>query len=576
MLRIVLDWHSVYDLVEIPSQMHTMMKCLQKWLGLQLLLLTLVAHAADIDAPVWQRYAETADLLELAEHQNESMRFKLLNSKVLDKNSLWAPFLEELSEFPAARYEALKSLILQKDIAAIQQSVANGELSYAELTTFYIYRIREIETDDSRFINATISLNPDAIDRARSFDRQREQGRDVAPYSMFGMPVLLKDNIGFSGLATTAGAIALQNNHSANAFITYRLLDNGAVIIGKANLSEWAYFFCNDCPSGYSALGGQTLNPYGRKLFGTGGSSSGSAAAMAANLATVAIGSETSGSILSPASANSAVGLKPTTGSLSRSGIVPISASLDTAGPITRNVADAVVLFNAMAGFDTEDLAMPLISQDFALIYRIVDLRGKRLGILENFEDDTFYQRAISLLTGNGADAISVNLAATDRPRFTELLGAEMRRDLAIYLERYAAAAVPITNIAELQTFNREELDIRAPYGQGLIDMMAQLQLSETELEALRRELQSAAQVQLQQLFTDSRLDVLLSINNRNAGLAALANFPALTIPMGYEDDGRPIGLTLIAPPFQEQELIDIGAQFERLSQARVLPQAYR
>ncbi|MEX0964511.1 MAG: amidase family protein [Pseudohongiellaceae bacterium] len=553
-----------------------MMKCLQKWLGLQLLLLTLVAHAADIDAPVWQRYAETADLLELAEHQNESMRFKLLNSKVLDKNSLWAPFLEELSEFPAARYEALKSLILQKDIAAIQQSVANGELSYAELTTFYIYRIREIETDDSRFINATISLNPDAIDRARSFDRQREQGRDVAPYSMFGMPVLLKDNIGFSGLATTAGAIALQNNHSANAFITYRLLDNGAVIIGKANLSEWAYFFCNDCPSGYSALGGQTLNPYGRKLFGTGGSSSGSAAAMAANLATVAIGSETSGSILSPASANSAVGLKPTTGSLSRSGIVPISASLDTAGPITRNVADAVVLFNAMAGFDTEDLAMPLISQDFALIYRIVDLRGKRLGILENFEDDTFYQRAISLLTGNGADAISVNLAATDRPRFTELLGAEMRRDLAIYLERYAAAAVPITNIAELQTFNREELDIRAPYGQGLIDMMAQLQLSETELEALRRELQSAAQVQLQQLFTDSRLDVLLSINNRNAGLAALANFPALTIPMGYEDDGRPIGLTLIAPPFQEQELIDIGAQFERLSQARVLPQAYR
>lgn len=557
-----------------------MLKSFRKALSFQLLfflsLIAVAASAAEDRSTVWQRYDESADLQELAGHENESMHFKLLNSKVLDKNSLWAPFLDELSAFSASRYEALKPLILEKDIASIQRAVASGDLSYTELTTFYIYRIREIEVDDSRFINAVIALNPAAIERARSLDQQREQGRAVAEHSMFGIPVLLKDNIGFDGLPTTAGALALADNRTANAFITNRLMENGAVILGKANLSEWAYFFCNGCPSGYSAVGGQTLNPYGRKSFGTGGSSSGSGASMAANLATVAIGSETSGSILSPASANSSVGLKPTTGSLSRTGIVPISATLDTAGPITRSVADAVTLFNAMAGFDEADSAMPLISEDLALVYREIGLSGKRLGILDSFEDDPFYQKAIGLLTNNGADAISVSLDAPRNARFSELLGGEMVRDLALYLENFSSPNVDIANIAELQAFNLEDIDLRAPYGQGLVDMMSGLELSAAELEALRAELQTAAEAQLQQVFAEGEIDVLLSINNRNAGLAALANYPALTIPMGYQEDGRPIGLTLVAPSFQEQELIDIGAAFERLSRARMLPENFR
>lgn len=556
------------------------MNCFRKFLLLNLLLvlscLSLYVSAAEDVPVVWERYDESADLQELAEHENQSMHFKLLNSKVLDKNSLWAPFLDELSAFAVDRYEALKPLILEKEIASIQRAVANGELSYAELTTFYIFRIREIETDNSRFINAVISLNPNAIERAHSLDAQREQGRAVAEDSMFGIPVLLKDNIGFAGLATTAGALALAENRTTNAFIAERLVENGAIILGKANLSEWAYFFCTGCPSGYSAMGGQTLNPYGRKSFGTGGSSSGSAAAMAANLATVAIGSETSGSILSPASANSSVGLKPTTGSLSRTGIVPISATLDTAGPITRSVADAVTLFNAMAGFDEADSAMPLISDDLALIYREVSLNGKRLGILDSFEGDPFYQQAIGLLTSNGADAVPVSLNAARNPRFSELLGGEMVRDLAAYLENFASSNVSISNIADLRVFNAEDSALRAPYGQGLVDMMSELDLGVEELEALRAELQSAAEAGLQQIFAAGELDVLLSINNRNAGMAALANYPALTIPMGYQEDGRPIGLTLIAPSFQEQELVDVGAVFERLARARVLPENYQ
>lgn len=545
-------------------------------LVLQIVLLPSPLLAAENPAPVWERYDESGDIAELALHENPRMRFKLLNSKLLDKNELWLPFTDELANFSVTDYETLKPLIMDRSISAIQQSVADGLLTYEALVKFYIYRIREIETDNSLFINAVISLNPAALSRARTLDQLRQRGFEVEPGSMFGIPVLLKDNIGFQGLPTTAGAIALQNNHSENAFIVDQLQTNGAVILGKANLSEWAYFFCQECPSGYSAMGGQTLNPYGRKLFGTGGSSSGSGASVAANFATVAVGSETSGSILSPASANSLVGLKPTTGNLSRSGVVPISATLDTTGPLSRSVADAVSLFNAMTGYDQADMAMPLISEDFSLIYRLSSLEGKRLGVIDSYNDNEFYQAAVELLAANGASAVPLDFSAESSDRFAEFLGAEMVHDLPLYLAQYAADDVAIASIADLQAFNEVAIELRAPYGQGLVDMMAQLNLTETELESLREGLQAAASNQLDQLFSDFDLDVLLSINNSNASLAALANYPALTIPMGYEENGRPIGLTLIAPSFQEQDLIDVGARFEQLSQSRKIPEAYQ
>ena len=534
-----------------------------------ILLLSMPVHRASAQ---WQRYDETADLAELAGHENPRMHFQLLNSKLLDKNDLWQAFAAELSQFTTSDYEALKPLILDQSIGSLQLAVAAGRLSYEVIVTFYIYRIREIESDDERYINAVIALNAAAITRARMLDELRSGGTNVDADSIFGMPVLLKDNIGFDGLPTTAGAVALRENMTGNAFITDRLEEQGAIILGKANLSEWAYFFCNDCPSGYSALGGQTLNPYGRFTFGTGGSSSGSAAATAANYAVVAVGSETSGSILSPASANSLVGLKPTTGNLSRTGIVPISATLDTAGPIARSVADVVVMFNAMAGYDQNDMAMPLISDDFSLEYRVIDMQGRRLGIVEALADNSHYMAAVHLLADSGATTIELEFSPDRDDRFSQLLGGEMVRDLALYLDRFASSAVEITSISELRAFNEGNTDLRAPYGQGLVDMMAELDLSAAELELIRQELQSAARAQLDQLFDESKLDVLLSVNNRHAGIAALANYPALTIPMGYAEDGRPIGLTLFAPPFREQDLIDIGAMYEQLSKARKPP----
>ena len=523
----------------------------------------------------WERYDESDDLALLAEHENERMHFQLLNSKVLDKNFLWAPFAEDLANFSETDYLSMKSMILDRSIRELQQSVSSGALTYEQLVTFYIYRIREIESDNSRYLNGVISLNPDAIIRARRLDEVRQLGTSIITDSIFGIPVLLKDNINAAGMATTAGAVALQNNFTDNAFIVERLREKGAVIIGKANLSEWAYFFCNDCPSGYSAMGGQTLNPYGRFQFGTGGSSSGSGASTAANYATVAVGSETSGSILSPSSANSLVGLKPTTGSISRTGVVPISASLDTAGPMTRSVADLVILFNAMAGYDAADTAMPLISADMQLVYREVSLVGKRLGAQVRYADNEFYQNALNLLSTNEASIVEVSFEAQRQPQFGEFLGVEMKRDLALYLEQHAADEVLIDSIASLKLFNEQDMDLRAPYGQAEIDMMDELNYSGVEIEELRAELQDNARFQLDSIFEDLNIEVLISVNNQQASIAALANYPALTIPMGYEEDGRPIGITFIAPPFQEQLLIDVGVQFEQLIEARRTPADY-
>jgi len=524
---------------------------------------------------VWERFDETADLAELANHANDSMHFQLLQSKLTDKNELWQPFTAALDSMPDERYQFIKPLIVERSVIELQSAIADDLLSYEELTLFYIRRIRELALDEERYLNAVISLNPEALTAARQSDSERAQGRTIEVESLFGIPVLLKDNVGAAGMPTTAGAVALQDNHTRDAFITQRLKAAGAIILGKANLSEWAYFFCEECPSGYSALGGQTLNPYGRFEFGTGGSSAGSGAAVAANLAAVTVGSETSGSILSPASSNSAVGLKPTTGSLSRSGIVPISSTLDTAGPITRNVADAALLFNAMAGYDEEDTAMPLISADMQLELREVSLQEKRLGVLEAFTDIALYQSNLHILSEAGASLIDTQIPEFDSAGFGELLGAEMVRDLATYLNGWAHEDVEVTSVGEVQVFNNTDPELFAPYGQELIDMMVGLTLDDAELAELRQRLQEGARAALDSLFVEHRLDVLLSVNNRNAGIAALANYPALTIPMGYEESGRPMGLTLIAPPFQEQLLIDIGLQFERLTSARRLPAGY-
>jgi amidase len=539
-------------------------------LALSLTTVSICALAAESD------YDQAADLAQLAQHENERMHYILLKSRVQDISEQWQPFSAELDAFGESRYQQLKPLILEASVADLQAAVTAGDLDYTTITTFYLYRIREIESDSSRFLNGIIALNPNAIDRARELDAARRQALEMGRDPIYGIPVLLKDNVNAAGMATTAGAVALQQNHTGDAFITDQLRSKGAIILGKANLSEWAYYFCGGCPSGYSAVGGQTLNPYGRLEFNTGGSSAGSGATIAANYAAVAVGSETSGSILSPASANSLVGLKPTTGSLSRSGVIPISGSLDTTGPMTRNVADAVILFNAMAGYDQADSAMPLLSDGYSLEYREPALTGKRLGALSPFLNNPFFSEALAVMGEDGAVIVDVEMPDYDREGFSELLGGEMVRDLALYLENHGATQLSIDSVEALQQFNLQDMDIRAPYGQSEVDMMVGLEMSADELEVLRERLQRGARSVMESMFSDNDVIALLSVNNSSAGFAALANYPALTIPMGYEENGRPVGLTIIAPSFNEQVLVDIGARFEALTRARRIPPDYQ
>jgi amidase len=394
---------------------------------------------------------------------------------------------------------------------------------------------------------------------------------------------LLKDNIGFEGLPTTAGAAALAENYARDAFVTQRLKANGVVILGKANLSEWAYFFCTGCPSGYSALGGQTLNPYGRLKFNTGGSSAGSGAAIAGNYALAAVGSETAGSILSPSSANSLVGLKPTTGSLSRSGVVPISSTLDTTGPMARTLGDVVALFNAMAGYDQADTAMPRLTEDLKLLVRDTDLTGLRLGFPEALASEPLIVAAVSKLEAAGVVVVPVEFAPPDLFEEVQFMGAEMVRDLAEYLSVNASDEVSIETLSDLQAYNLDIPSERAPYGQALVDQMVDFEIffqsdiaaGEGEIARLKQIVVEEVGGYLNALFSRHDLDVLVRINNSGASAGAFANYPALTIPAGYRVSGQPVGVTFYAPSFQEQRLIDIGQKLEASGVMRQPPSGY-
>ena len=549
-----------------------------------LLMLSLAASATHSFAQSID-YDEEKDLAVLASNQNVRMHYQRLSSPLRSKETIWQGLERVIEAMPTDSddYRRLEALVLEKSASQLQTLVSQGALSYEEITRFFIARIHAIETDDQRYLNAVISLNPLAVDAARAADDERKEGKNIAPDSLFGLPILLKDNIGFEGLPTTAGAAALAENYARDAFVTQRLKANGVVILGKANLSEWAYFFCTGCPSGYSALGGQTLNPYGRLKFNTGGSSAGSGAAIAGNYALAAVGSETAGSILSPSSANSLVGLKPTTGSLSRSGVVPISSTLDTTGPMARTLGDVVALFNAMAGYDQADTAMPRLTEDLKLLVRDTDLTGLRLGFPEALASEPLIVAAVSKLEAAGVVVVPVEFAPPDLSEEAQFMGAEMVRDLTEYLSDNASDGVSIETLSDLQAYNLDIPSERAPYGQALVDQMVDFETffqsdiaaGEGEIARLKQIVVEEVGGYLNALFSRHDLDVLVRINNSGASAGAFANYPALTIPAGYRVSGQPVGVTFYAPSFQEQRLIDIGQKLEASGVMRQPPSGY-
>ncbi|MBG7611186.1 amidase [Polaribacter sp. BAL334] len=523
----------------------------------------------------FKKYDETIALKKQQNHQNGRMKFKLFQSKFIDMNEVFKPFNDDLAKFSEEDYQALKPIILEQNIPTIQKSIKDGNLTYEKLTLFYLYRIRKFESDSTLSLNSIISLNPDVVKQAKEKDKN---AKNIPDFSVYGMPILLKDNINTNNMPTTAGAVALKDNQTKNdAFIVEKLKESGALILGKVNLSEWAYFFCSGCPLGYSAIGGQTLNPYGRGEFETGGSSAGSGVTVAANFAVAAIGTETSGSITSPSSMNSVVGLKPTIGMLSRTGIVPISSTLDTPGPMTKNVIDNAILAQAMLGKDNADeSSFEVEKDDFnADIISKGSLKGKRLGVLQSLLTDTIYAATIEKLKNAGAELVELNPQQPSFNGFITLLNIDMKHDLPKYLANNADKSLFIKNVKSVVEFNKKDSLLRAPYGQQLFEGIVKDTTTLAQLEVVKQNLKLDGENYLKAL-KEQNLDAILSINNYHSGIAAVSFHPTLTVPMGYKKSGEPISLTFVGLPFSESNLLKIGYAFEQLSKARKMPKNYQ
>ena len=524
--------------------------------------------------PVWQPYDETELLAKNANNKNRSLRYKRIQSKIQDKNALWKKVAAQLNNFTEVDYQKLKTLILNQDIPTLQSHIKSGTLSYEKLTQWYLYRIMLFENDKNTALNNIISINPNAVKIAR----KKDKNKSAADHPLYGIPVLLKDNINVEGMVTTAGAAAFANNITRDAFITERIKAKGGIILGKTNLSEWANYICSDCPNGYSAMGGQTLNPYGLRIFDTGGSSSGSGSAMAANYAAASVGTETSGSILSPSSAHSLAGLKPTTGLLSRSGIVPISSTFDTPGSMTRNVTDNAILLSAMLGADVTDEATNANPQNKFNWEEIKtgSFNGVRSGVYKNLLADSLYKKQVDKMESLGAIIITIEAEPFANKGFGTILDADMKLDVPAYIKNSGNKNLPYKSIADIMAFNSQDSSIRIPYGQGLFAGIVRDNTTKEELKNLKIDVRKNAIAYLEKQMQENKLDMILSIANRQAGLAAAANYPCLTVSMGYRSNGEPAGITFIARPWQELLLLKTGYAFEQATKERKMPQAYQ
>lgn len=533
-----------------------------------LIFLYLLLSGCNSSEKKWIPYDESSEITNNKTHSLERMQFKLIQSKFNDKNIWFSELDNYLKDFSEDDYEKLKPLIIEKDIPSIQTNIIQKKLTYEKLVLFYLFRIKKIEFNKNTYLNSIISLNPNIVLEARKKDKIKPE----SIYSLHGIPILLKDNINFDGLPTTAGAEILKNNIADDSFVVKKLKESGAVILGKTNLSEWAYYFCVGCPLGYSAIGGQTLNPYGRKEFESGGSSSGSGAAISANLSSVSLGSETSGSILSPSSLNSIVGLKPTIGLVSRTGIIPISNTLDTSGPMTKNVIDNVIVFNSIMGFDQDDShSKNKINIKYNEIINS-SLKDKRLGVFKSLLNDSLYLKTIEDIKRAGGIIIEFEPPKINFLGFRKILDVEMKNELPKYLSTYFKDNMNIKNISDIINYNLQDSLNRSPYGQKIFEGIVSDNTGKEEFKKLKVRLKKEGERYFNESLKKYSLDAILSINNYHAAYAAAAYYPCLTVPMGYNKNGLPSNLTFISSSFEENKLYQLGFAYEKLSNKRVAP----
>src|SRR5450830_1435385 len=491
--------------------------------------------------------------------------------------------------------------VLDAGVAQQQELMQAGKLTSHALTSQYLARIKTIDKAGPR-LNAIIEINPEALKIALEMDRERGLKRVRGP--LHGIPVLLKDNIATGDrMSTTAGSLALDGVRAVkDAHIVTLLRNAGAVIIGKTNLSEWANMRSTKSVSGWSGRGGQTRNPYALDR-NTSGSSSGSGAAAAASLATLTVGTETDGSIVSPASTCGLVGIKPTLGLVSRSGIIPIAASQDTAGPMTRSVADAALLLAALAGHDREDASSdPLFAQapkapvDYAAALKPGGLQGKRIGVARNFFGsadgvDAVIEQALKVLVAQGAVLVDVKVPNIDKYNDSETAALlyEFKPGLAAWLAGYAPHA-PIRDMAGLIAFNEKNAarELRFFGQEHLAGAQAKGPLSDAAyVEAIATNRRYARAEGIDQVLQEHKLDALVAptggvawltdfINGDHYGgsfssPAAVAGYPHITVPAGFSH-GLPVGLSFVGGAFTESALIGMAYAYEQASHARRAP----
>ncbi len=481
-------------------------------------------------------------------------------------------------------------------VAALRAAMDSGAPNSATLTEYYLRRIARLNPA----LHAVITVNPAAADEAAASDSHRASGSPSRPLE--GIPVLVKDNIGVAGMPTTAGSPALLSAYPEDAFLVGRLRAAGAVIIGKANLSEWANFRSTHPTSGWSTLGGQTVNPYALDRNPS-GSSSGSAGGVAAGLAPLAIGTETDGSIVCPASACGVVGVKPTSGMISRRGIVPISPVQDTAGPIAATVSDAAVLLSVLAAADPQDpvdeRSVVPVSLTDSLDPEALD--GARLGVWRGGSAPAGAATAgvldmtVARLRSLGAVVVDpVELPDTEKIGDPEIMALEYEFKYGInaYLAWLASAAGfsgPGT-LAELIDFNKRNADlVLSRFGQETFERCEARSgsLHDPDYVSARRSATSLARTALEEPVASSSLDAIVSLTAcpawltdyllgdhdvfHTSGPAAVAGWPAVTVPAGYVS-GLPVGVSFVGPPWSEPRLIGLAYAFEQATQARRPP----
>tara|TARA_B100000073_G_scaffold128594_1_gene105300 strand:- start:3247 stop:4806 length:1560 start_codon:yes stop_codon:yes gene_type:complete len=483
-------------------------------------------------------------------------------------------------------------------ITMLQNGYIKGDFSVANVVEYYLNAIESIDINGPS-LNSIISVNPDALDIAKTLDNSLSKGKTISP--LFGIPIILKDNINTKdNMPTTAGSRILANSYPLkNSWVAEKLVKSNAIIIGKANLSEWANYRASFSSSGWSGINGQTKNPYVLDRNPC-GSSSGSAVAVSANLCVAAIGTETWGSIMCPSNANGIVGIKPTVGLWSRTGIIPISHTQDTAGPMARTLKDACILLGAITGIDSSD-SKTILSKgnsynDYVQFLNKNGLKGKRIGYLKseegkNFKVDMLVSDAISFMRKMGAEIIDLESIVTGTPHADSriVMSYEFKDGINKYLNDLGKMR-PVKDLNELITLTyQDSIEMKYFNLLRMENSNKKGELSEKEYtSALSNMLKSFQENGIDRAMDENLLDAIICptgspawktdlINGDNFGLsssvyAALSGYPNITIPMGFIEN-LPVGLSFFGRKWSEPHLIEIAYAYEQGTNHRSSPQ---